>query len=139
MAVDKVSPTLLVFIGLCVAVAATDKAKQNLRFSRPTVKGIILNEAPARFRTVYKDHQYEFAVADKRTGEPEPLSLFAHDLVGERWIQITELSTENSRLGKSFDNKPGNESDFRVLTNSEYASIPIQDSRIGTTSRPSYS
>ena len=98
--------------------------KPRLTFSRPTVKGKLLTRENPHIRTIYKDHQYEFGRSDRSTGHDTP-SFFVHDRVGERWIQITELSTEHARLGKSFDGKAGGDSDFRDLQKLEYISIPI--------------
>jgi hypothetical protein len=106
------------------------RQKQGLNFSRPTVKGIVLTAGPSQVHTLYKDQQYEFGYCDRSDFAPCDRStlpsLFVKDRVRECWIQITELSTENARLGKSFDGKSGVESDFQGLTNSDYAHVPIK-------------
>jgi hypothetical protein len=126
MTVGKATSILLALFSCVSWLLATDKPPQSPRFSRPTIKGTAVGEAPARYRTVYKDHQYEFAVSDKLAGEVESSAFFAHDLVGQRWVRVTELSTENARLGKSFDGKTADDSDLRALANSDYARIPIK-------------
>ena len=112
-------------VGATKRLTGDDQTKQNLRFSRPTIKGVVVSE-PAHFRTVYKDQYYQFAVADKSTGEIESSSFFARDLVRQRWTRVTNVSTENARLGKAFVHNGGDESDFRGLANADYAEIPIK-------------
>jgi hypothetical protein len=90
----------------------------------------VLKTGPSQIHTLYKDQRYEFGYCDRSNFSPcdgsTLPSLFVKDRVRECWLQITELSTENARLGKSFDGQTGDGSDFRGLANSDYAQVPIK-------------
>jgi hypothetical protein len=119
----KIAATGIVFLCLLSSLAwGRDDA---MKFSRPTVKALVLERAPERYRQFYKDQYYQFVVADT-SEEPVVSTFVAHDLVRKRWLQITELSTEHARLGKSLDNPPEATADFRALGDVEYAKLPLK-------------
>ncbi len=130
MKVGKVTSILLALLSCVSWLLATDQTNESLRFSRPTVKGIVLTAEPLQVHKLYKDEQYEFAYCGQSDFAPcdrdSPPSLFVKDRVRERWILVTDLSTENARLGKSFVHNGGDESDFRGFENSDYAHLPIK-------------
>src|SRR5688500_9366661 len=100
----KLAATGIVF--LCLWFSLAWGRDDGLKFSRATVKGLVLESAPERYRQFYKDQYYQFVIAEN-SEEPNVRTFLAHDLVKKRWLKITELSTEHARLGKSFDNPPG--------------------------------
>jgi len=76
--------------------------KDGLRFSRVTIKGQVLDAEPKWHVKVYEDASYRFVYRRYGDAEYAP-GFFARDLSRNRWLQLTELSTEHARLGRSPD------------------------------------
>jgi hypothetical protein len=119
----KIVATGIVFLFLSSGlVSSRDDA---MKFSRTTVKGLVLERVPEGYRQIYQDRYYQFVVTRNSEG-PFVSTFLALDIVQKRWLQITELSTEHARLGKSFDIPPEDTSDFRALGNFDYAQLPLK-------------
>lgn len=110
---------------LCLWFGVVCSHDDIMKFSRPTVKGAALKQEPKWQRQIYRDQHYQFVFSKYSNGQNFP-TFFAHDRVHNRWLEITELSTENARLGKSFDIPPEANSDFRALGSVEYAHLPLK-------------
>jgi hypothetical protein len=119
----KLAATGILF--LCLWSSLVWSREDAMKFTRPTVIGLVLERAPERYHQYYKDQYYQFVVADN-SEEPVVSTFVAHDLVKERWLQITKLSTEHARLGKSNDRLPEATPDFYALRNDEYVQLPFK-------------
>jgi len=116
-------------IALIVSIAAVCIAQDRdaMQFRRPTVKGAVLAQEPKWHREIYHDQFYQFVFRHYGNGEYVP-GFFAHDLVRNRWLEITELSMEQARLGRSpdFSDIPLQVGwDFRSLARADYARLPL--------------
>jgi hypothetical protein len=117
----KIGATVIFLICLCLGVVSGGgKAK---KFSRPTVKVVTLDHEPIWHRQIYWDESYQFTAPNYPSTE-DASAFFAHDRVHNRWLKITDLSTENARLGKSLLTPPG--WDFTFLSGVDYAHLPIR-------------
>ena len=115
---------------LAVTLASVAQAPDGLKFTRPTAKGYVLASSPKWDVEIYRDDAYQFVYRHYGNGEYVP-GLFAHDLIRDRWLEITHVSTENARLGRSPDfwDIPLQVSwDFHPLAQQEYARLPLKTS-----------
>jgi hypothetical protein len=113
---------------LCVGFALAQIGGVVNQFSRPTVKGRVLDSEPYWHRLVYEDATYRFVWRDYGNAEYVP-GFFAQDLKKNRWLELTTLSTEYAQLGHAPD---VNDIplmvgwDFRPLATMDYAAIPLE-------------
>jgi len=96
---------------------------------------VVLKEEPKGHRKIYQDKAYEFAVRNYGNKGQDTPGLFIHDKVQDRWLQITEVSTEHAQLGRSPDRISPKEVsrlsvswDFRPLAKKQYVSLPLKTS-----------
>lgn len=123
--------TYVVVLLLCGSIGVAQSNKDGLRFSRVTIKGQVLDAEPKWHFQVYADASYRFVFRHYGSkGEYVP-GFFARDLSRNRWLQLTELSTEHARLGVSPDFNDIRLMvgwDFRGLASAEYAQLPLKTS-----------
>lgn len=117
----KLSAAIILVIVLSLSLVSG--RGDGLRFSRRTVKGVVLLHPPTWHWRVYRDEYYEFVRPHYPSPEYAP-AFFALDRVHNRWLQLTEFSTENARLGRSLLTPPG--WDFQTVANVEYANLPMR-------------
>jgi hypothetical protein len=115
----KIAATVILLVSLGVASGRGDAMK----FSRPTVKAVVLNQQPTWHRQIYRDESYQFVAPNYPSADDAP-AFFAHDQIRNRWLKITDLSTQNAHLGKSLLTPPG--WDFTSLASADYAHLPIR-------------
>ena len=116
---------IILLFGSIFTVWAND---DDLRFSRATIKGRVLDAEPKWHVKVYEDSSYRFVYRHYGNAEYVP-GFFACDISKNRWLQLTELSTENARLGRSpdFNDIPLAVGwDFRRLADVQYAPLPLK-------------
>ncbi|MEO7969916.1 MAG: hypothetical protein ABI698_01360 [bacterium] len=107
---------------ICFLAVAPGRGTE-MKFSRPTLKAVVLEREPTWHREIFSDDYYQFTAPNYPSDENEP-AFFVHDKLKDRWLKITELSTENARLGKSLLSPPG--WDFTSLAGDDYAHLPIR-------------
>jgi hypothetical protein len=118
----------VVALMLCGSVCVAQSNNSGVKFSRPTVKGHRLKAAPKWHIKLYEDEHYRFVFRHYGNAEFVP-GFFAYDLKRKRWLEITELTTELARLGRSPD---PNEVplmvgwNFSDLSKSEYTQLPLK-------------
>ena len=119
----------IVFI-LGVTAACSVQDRNAMEFSRPTVKGALLMSVPKYHQEIYHDDYYKFVF--RHYGDADyPPGFFAYDVVRNRWLEVTELSTEHAVSGRApdFANVPLQSGpDFRALARSDYARLPLRTS-----------
>jgi hypothetical protein len=117
--------TYVIVLLLCGSIGIAQSNKDGLRFSRVTIKGQALDAEPKWHVKVYEDASYRFVERHYGNGEYVP-GFFACDLSRNRWLQLTELSTEHARLGRSPDDiRLMVGWDFHGLASAEYAQLPL--------------
>jgi len=94
-----------------------------MKFTRSTAKAVVLEHEPTWQWQIHSDEFYQFTAPNYPSDENPP-AFFVHDKLRNRWLKITDLSTENARLGKSLLNPPG--WDFTTLAGVDYAHLPIR-------------
>lgn len=122
--------TRFVFVIIAASAPVSVVCSECPRFSRPTVKCKVLQNTPKWHRKVHDDEAYEMVSRNYGNNEYEP-GFFAHDKVRGRWIQITRISTEHARFGRSpdFNDIPLQVSwDFRYLADKKYVALPLRTS-----------
>ena len=120
--------TYLVTLLICISLYPAQTSGDGLTFSRVTVKGVVIPSEPKWHIKVYEDDSYEFVYRHFGHAEYVP-GFFAHDRRHNRWLEITELSTEHARLGRSpdFSDVPLQVGwNFRGLASVEYAQLPLR-------------
>jgi hypothetical protein len=118
----------LLFI-LLIAFAFQDTA--SLDFTRPTLIAHGVDAPAEKLVKIYEDKNYSFFSRDfGKKGEQVP-GLFVQNLESKKWLEITKLSTENARLGRSSvpqSKKLTISWDYSDLVKSFYADIPLRTS-----------
>jgi hypothetical protein len=107
----------------CTVLGVAAGRGNTMKFSRPTLKAVILDHEPTWHRQISYDDFYQFTAPNYPSNDDAP-AFFAHDKARNIWLKITDLSTENARLGKSLLTPPG--WDFTSLSNLDYAHLPIK-------------
>jgi len=116
---------VIILLGVSLSIAQAND--DELRFTRVTIKGQVLDAEPKWHVKVYEDTSYRFVFRHYGHAEYVP-GFFAYDLSRNRWLQLTELSTENARLGRSpdFNDIPLMVGwDFRRLAGDKYTQLPL--------------
>ena|SRR5215510_13274827 len=122
--------TYVIIILLLWSFRAVQANDDDLKFSRVTIKGQVLDAEPKWHVKVYEDESYRFVYRHYGNAEYVP-GFFAFDISRKRWLQLKELSTENARLGRSpdFSDIPLAVGwDFRGLASAKYAQLPLKTS-----------
>lgn len=115
---------------ICATLTTLAQSPDAMQFTRPTLKGTVLSESPVWHVEIYRDQSYQFVYRHYGNAEYAP-GLFAHNLVRNQWLEITHLSTEHARLGRSpdFSDIPLPVGwDFQPLARLEYALVPLKTS-----------
>jgi hypothetical protein len=100
-------------------------------FSWPTAKGKALQSEPFSHRLVYEDSLYAFRLRHYGGEGTHTPAFLALRLADSTWIEITHLSTEHARFGRSpdiLDIPLAVVWDFSRLADSAYAALPLHTS-----------
>jgi len=125
---NRIYFTIALIVSMTAACSVQDR--DAMQFSRPTLKGTLLTHVPKVHEEIYHDEYYKFAFRHSGNSDYPP-GFFAYDIVRNRWLELTDLSTEHAVLGRSpdFANVPLQSGpDFRALERSDYAPLPLRTS-----------
>jgi hypothetical protein len=107
------------------------QAPASLEFTRPTLAAHGINAPSEKLVKIYEDKNYLFYSRDfGKKGEQVP-GLFVESVERKQWLEITKLSTENARLGRSSlpqSKKVTVSWDYTDLVKQFYADIPLRTS-----------
>ena len=118
----------VIVLMLCGSVCGVQSTDGSTKFSRVTVKGHLFEVEPKWHVKVYEDAHYQFVFRHYGNAEFVP-GFFVYDLKRICWLEITELSTEHARLGRSpdFNDIPLMVGwNFRDLAKNKYAQLPLR-------------
>jgi hypothetical protein len=125
---NRIYCTIVLIVSMTAACSVQDR--DGMQFSRPTLKGTLLTHVPKWHQEIYHDEYYKFVFRHSGNADYPP-GFFAYDIVRNRWLEVTDLSTEHAVLGRSpdFANVPLQSGpDFRALARSDYARLPLRTS-----------
>ena len=122
------SASLIVALALSIFPPAITKGQNT--FSRPTLIAALCEREPKWLVKVYEDEDYQYVYRDYGKAEYVP-GFFVYSKKSGRWAEITNLSTENAKLGHS---PPLDEVllsvawDYSGLRSKDYVELPLRTS-----------
>jgi hypothetical protein len=125
---NRIYWSMVLIVSMTAACSVQDR--DAMQFSRPTVKGTLLTHVPKWHQEIYHDEYYKFVFRHYGNADYPP-GFFVYDIVRNRWLEVTDLSTEHAVLGRSpdFSDVPLQVGpDFRALARSDYARLPLRTS-----------
>jgi hypothetical protein len=123
-----VTAWLVCSVFLSAFMPRQDAPEIALTFTRPTIVATPL-EQPVTFwhELTFEDDAYMFVSRDYGTGGKQVPGVFVYSKRRGAWIQISMISTEHARLGRSPKGPPilAVSWDYGDLIRDEYASLPL--------------
>lgn len=122
---------VLACLALATVVLGDSQETPPGNFSRPTVRGEVLQSEPFSHRLIHGDSLYTFLLRHYGEGGEQVPAFVALRRADSTWIEITRLSTEHARLGRSPDVHDTPLSvgwDHARLDDSCYAVVPLHTS-----------
>ena len=122
------SALLIMAFALSIFSPAITKGQNT--FSRQTLIAALCEHEPKWLVKVYEDEDYQFVYRDYGKAEYVP-GFFVYSKKRSRWAEITNLSTENAKLGHSppFDEVRLSVGwDYSGLKSKDYVELPLRTS-----------
>ncbi len=118
-----------ILLALTVIFSQSSLNARQPEFTRPTLVAKI-TQTPASWRDViFEDPVYKFVSRDYGNGGGQRPGLFVFSKTRNAWVEVTELSTEHARLGRSPDNVLLQISwNYGELIHRDYATLPLMSS-----------
>ena len=123
---------------LCAFLAGQDAREIPPTFTRPTIVGTPL-EQPVTFwhELTFEDNEYMFVSRNYGNGGTHVPGFFVYSKRRGAWIQISMISTEHARLGRSPEGPPPLPVswDYGELIRHDYVSVPLRAGFISSPDR----
>ena len=122
-----VTAWLVCSLFLSAFIPRQDAREIALTFTRPTIVAAPLEQPVTSWHELtFEDNEYRFVSRHYGTGGKQVPGFFAHSKRRGTWIQISSISTEHARLGRSPERIDLAVSrDYGGLIGSEYVSLPL--------------
>ena len=122
--------SVVIIIASALSFLSPADINRQSTFSRPTLIATLCEHEPKWHVKVFEDGDYHFVYRHYGNAEYVP-GFFAYSKKHSRWLEITKLSTENAKLGRSPPSEEVRLSvgwDYSRLKEKDYAEIPLHTS-----------